>query len=91
MIFGKYGKLILSNMERNYPIRKQELELINELNIKIFERERYILELKKKLEEKMKKKYKAPDTKEISVLNNYEQMIEGLVDEILMKEVLQKI
>ena len=27
MIFGKYGQMILSNMEKNYPYRKQELEL----------------------------------------------------------------
>ena len=38
MIFGKYGKMILANMERNYPYRKQELELTGELKIKIFER-----------------------------------------------------
>ena len=28
LILGKYGKMILNNMERNYPYRKQELELI---------------------------------------------------------------
>ena len=50
MIFGKYGKMILANMERNYPYRKQELELTGELKIKIFEREKYILELKKQVE-----------------------------------------
>ena len=48
MNFGKYGKMILANMERNYPYRKQELELTGELNVKIFEREKYILELKSK-------------------------------------------
>ena len=44
MIFGKYGEMILANMEKNYPYRKQELELTGELDIKIFERERYILD-----------------------------------------------
>ena len=42
MIFGKYGEMILANMEKNYPYRKQELELTGELDVKIFERERYI-------------------------------------------------
>ena len=46
MIFGKYGEMILANMEKNYPYRKQELELTGELNTKIFEREQYILKLK---------------------------------------------
>ena len=58
MTFGKYGKMILANMERNYPYRKQELELTGELNVKIFEREKYILELKKQVEQQIKEKYK---------------------------------
>ena len=47
MIFGKYGTMILENMEKNYPYRKKELELKGELDIKILQREKYILELKK--------------------------------------------
>ena len=74
MIFGKYGQMILSNMEKNYPYRKQELELTGELNTKIFETE-----------------YKEPKTSEMYVVAKYQQMIDGLVDEILMKEVLVKI
>ena len=35
MTFGKYGKMILANMERNYPYRKQELELTGELNLSL--------------------------------------------------------
>ena len=83
MNFGKYGKMILANMERNYPYR--------ELKIKIFEREKYILELKKQVEQQIKEKYKAPSTREMSILAKYQQMIDGLVDEVLMKEILQKI
>ena len=91
MIFGKYGNMILTNMEKNYPYRKQELELTGELNLKIFEREKYILKLKEQVEKQIKEKYKAPDTHEISVLAKYQKMIDGLVDEILMNEVLVKI
>ena len=91
MIFGKYGQMILSNMEKNYPYRKQELELTGELNTKIFEREQYILKLKEKLEKKIKTESKEPKTSEMYVLAKYQQMIDGLVDEILMKEVLVKI
>ena len=91
MIFGKYGQMILSNMEKNYPYRKQELELTGELNTKIFEREQYILQLKEKLEKEIKKEYKEPKTSEMYVVAKYQQMIDGLVDEILMKEVLVKI
>jgi hypothetical protein len=91
MIFGKYGLMILSNMEKNYPYRKQELELTGELNTKIFEREQYILKLKEKLENEIKTEYKEPKTSEMYVIAKYQQMIDGLVDEILMKEVLVKI
>ena len=91
MIFGKYGQMILSNMEKNYPYRKQELELTGELNTKIFEREQYILKLKEKLENEIKTEYKEPKTSDMYVIAKYQQMIDGLVDEILMKEVLVKI
>ena len=91
MIFGKYGQMILSNMEKNYPYRKQELELTGELNTKIFEREQYILKLKEKLENEIKTEYKEPKTSEMYVIAKYQQMLDGLVDEILMKEVLVKI
>ena len=91
MIFGKYGQMILSNMEKNYTYRKQELELTGELNTKIFEREQYILKLKEKLENEIKTEYKEPKTSEMYVIAKYQQMIDGLVDEILMKEVLVKI
>ena len=91
MIFGKYGQMILSNMEKNYPYRKQELELTGELNTKIFEREQYILKLKERLENEIKTEYKEPKTSEMYVIAKYQQMIDGLVDEILMNEVLVKI
>lgn len=91
MIFGKYGTMILENMEKNYPYRKKELELKGELDIKILQREKYILELKKEVEEKIKKENQVPNTHEISILAKYQQMIDGLVDEVLMKEILQKI
>ena len=91
MIFGKYGEMILTNLEKNYPFRKQELELTGELEVKIFKREKYILELREQIEKQMKEKYKAPETHEISVLAKYQKMIDALVDEALMKEILQKI
>ena len=91
MIFGKYGQMILSNMEKNYPYRKQELELTGELNVKIYEREQYILKLKEKLENEIKTEYKEPKTSEMYVIAKYQQTIDGLVDEILMNEVLVKI
>ena len=45
MIYGKYGEMIFKNMEKNYPIRKQELELTGQLEMKIFEREKVLKEL----------------------------------------------
>lgn len=91
MIFGKYGQMIFSNMEKNYPYRKQELELTGELNVKIYEREQNILKLKEKIEKEIRQQYQEPKTNEMYVVAKYQQMIEGLVDEILMKEILVKI
>ena len=85
MIFGKYGQMILSNMEKNYPYRKQELELTGELNTKIYEREQYILKLKEKLENEIKTEYKEPKTSEMYVIAKYQQMIDGLMKEVLVK------
>lgn len=90
MIFGKYGQMILTNMENNYPYRKK-LELTGQLDIKIFEREQYILKLKEQVEKEIKEKHKASSTHEIYVITKYQQMIEGLVDEVLMKKILEKI
>ena len=91
MIFGKYGEMILTNMEKNYPFRKHELEFSGELEIKIIEREKDILGMREQIERKMKEKYKVPNTHEISVLAKYQKMIDALVDEALMKDILQKI
>lgn len=91
MVFGKFGRLILKNMEKNYPLRKQELEVTGELQIKIFERESKLLKLEEELEEKFKKQYPQPITKEIKVIAKYQQMIDSLVEEELMNEVLKKI
>lgn len=49
------------------------------------------MELKEQIEKQIKENYKAPDTHEISVLAKYQKMIDGLVDEVLIKEILQKI
>ena len=91
MIFGKYGEMILNNMEKNYPYRKKELELTGDLETLILERERYILKLKEQMEKDLKEYYKVPETHEISVLAKYQQMIDAIVNEALMREILQKI
>ena len=91
MIYGKYGEMIFKNMEKNYPIRKQELELTGQLEMKIFEREKVILAKKENIEKQVKIENPVPDTKEILVLAKYQKMIESLVDEKLMKEILEKI
>lgn len=91
MVFGKYGNLILKNMEKNYPMRKRDLELTGELQVKIFERENEILNLKKELEENFKKQYPQPITKEAKVVAKYQKMIDSLVEEQLMKEIIKEI
>jgi len=91
MVIGKYGKMILRNMATNYPYRKRELEMSGELENKIKEREKYILNLKEGIEEQIKTEYPQPKTNEISVVAKWQKLIEELVDEILMKDILVKI
>lgn len=91
MELGKYGKMILNNMSKNYPYRKSELEMSGTLQEKIIQREQYILKKKEQLESEIKKEYKEPKTNEMLVIAKYQQMIDGLVEEILMKEILKKI
>ena len=91
MIYGKYREMIFKNMEKNYPIRKQELELTGQLEMKIFEREKVILSKKENIEKQVKIENPVPDTKEILVLAKYQKMIESLADEKLMKDILEKI
>lgn len=91
MVIGKYGQMVLANMENNYPYRKKELEITGRLQIKLFEREQYLLNLKEKIEKEIKEEYKQPKTNEIYVVAKYQQMIEGLVEERLIKEILERI
>lgn len=91
MIFGKYGEMILENMEKNYPYRKQELEVTGELELKIYEREQYIIKKKLEYEKIIKEQYDEPNTSEMYIISKYQQMIEGLVDEKLMPLILEKI
>lgn len=91
MILGKYGSLVLKNLENNYPNRKRELEVTGTLQTKILERENELLEIKEKLEKEIKEKYPQPETKEITTVAKYQQMIDSLVEEKLILEILKKI
>lgn len=91
MIFGKYGDMILENMEKNYPYRKQDLEITGELNLKIFQKEKEIIAKKEEILNELIKEYPQPKSNEILVISKYQQMIDALVEERLMPYILEKI
>lgn len=91
LLFGKYGQIILDNMEKNYPERTAELVLKNELKLKIFQREQYILEFKELVEKAVKNCYPPPLTREMYVMGKYQELIDAMVEEKIMQEVLKKV
>ena len=58
---------------------------------KVYKNKKWINDYLFALENEIKTEYKEPKTSEMYVIAKYQQMIDGLVDEILMKEVLVKI
>lgn len=91
MIYGKYGEMILENLEKNYPYRKIDLEATGELEVKLFQREKEILELKEKFKNEITNIYPYPDSKEIYVISKYHNFIEALLEDKLMPYILEKI
>lgn len=91
MIFGKYGQMILENMKRKYPERTQELIFKNELNLKIFQREQYVLEKKELVENAIREYYPPPLTNEMQVMAKYQELVDAMVEENLIGEIIKSI
>ena len=65
-----------------YPIKVEYYKITNEIP----SRQKLIFGI-----QVIKTEYKEPKTSEMYVIAKYQQMIDGLVDEILMREILIKI
>lgn len=88
---GKYGIKIKKNMEENYQSRFQELVINGIVMGRLLEREDEIISKKHKLEKELMLKYPKPITNEFLVIAKYNQMIEGMVEELLQEEIEEKI
>ena len=88
---GKYGIKIKENMEENYKLRFEELVINGTIMQKLLEREKEIINKKHLIEKELKQKYPKPQTNEFIVLARYNQMIEGLAEELLKEEIEEKI
>ena len=88
---GKYEIKIKKNMEENYQARFQELIIDGTIMDKLLEREDEIINKKHKLEKELKQKYPKPITNVFLVVAKYNQMIEGMVEELLQEEIEEKI
>ena len=88
---GKYGVKIKKNMEENYKLRFEELVINGTIMQKLLEREKEIINKKHLIEKELKQKYPKPQTNEFIVLARYNQMIEGLAEELLKEEIEEKI
>lgn len=78
-------------MEENYQARFQELIIDGTIMDKLLEREDEIINKKHKLEKELMLKYPKPITNEFLVIAKYNQMIEGMVEELLQEEIEEKI
>ena len=88
---GKYGVKIKKNMEENYKPRFEELVVNVTIMQKLLERKKEIINKKHLIEKELKQKYPKPQTNEFIVLARYNQMIEGLAEELLKEEIEEKI
>ena len=78
-------------MEENYQARFQELVINGIVMGRLLEREDEIINKKHKLEKELMLKYPKPITNEFLVIAKYNQMIEGMVEELLQAEIEEKI
>lgn len=78
-------------MEENYQARFQELVINGIVMGRLLEREDEIISKKHKLEKELMLKYPKPITNEFLVIAKYNQMIEGMVEELLQEEIEEKI
>ena len=88
---GKYGIKIKRNMEEKFKFRFEELVINGTIMQKLLEREKEIINKKHIIEKELKQKYPKPQTNEFIVLARYNQMIEGLAEELLKEEIEEKI
>ena len=78
-------------MEEKFKFRFEELVINGTIMQKLLEREKEIINKKHIIEIELKQKYLKPQTNEFIVLARYNQMIEGLAEELLKEEIEEKI
>ena len=78
-------------MEEKFKFRFEELVINGTIMQKLLEREKEIINKKHIIEKELKQKYLKPQTNEFIVLARYNQMIEGLAEELLKEEIEEKI
>lgn len=86
-MLGKYGTIYKNYLKEYKKAMYDNLKNKGKLEEHCYQRELELKELRERLEEQIKSKNPPPKTNEFFVMARYNQMIEDLVHELLLKEI----
>lgn len=86
-MLGKYGIIYKNYLKEYKKAMYNNLKSKGILERHCYEREVELKELKDRLEEQIKITYPPPKTNEFIVMAKYNQMIEEVINELLLKEI----
>ena len=86
-MLGKYGIICKNYLKEYKKTMYDNLKNKGKLEEHCYQREMELQALRKILEEQIKSKNPLPKTNEFMVMVRYNQMIEDLVNELLLKEI----
>lgn len=86
-MLGKYGIIYKNYLKEYKKAMYNNLKSKGKLEEHCYQRELELKELRERIEEQIKSKNPPPKTNEFIVMIRYNQMIEELVNELLLKEI----
>ena len=86
-MLGKYGTIYKNYLKEYKKAMYNNLKSKGKLEEHCYQREKELKELRERLEEQIKSNNPPPKTNEFIVMAKYNQMLENLVNELLLKEI----
>lgn len=86
-MLGKYGTIYKNYLKEYKKAMYNNLKSKGKLEEHCYQKEKELKELRERLEEQIKSNNPPPKTNEFIVMAKYNQMLENLVTELLLKEI----
>ena len=86
-MLGKYGTIYKNYLKEYKKSMYDNLKSKGKLEEHCYQRENELKELRERIEEQIKSENPPPKTNEFVIMVRYNQMIENLVHELLLKEI----